>query len=58
MDFYQLRKTLVWKDVYTGRGSWNVTYYYPYSGILQVEFDTWQEAMDEAVKIEKWRQFI
>jgi hypothetical protein len=35
--------------------NWRCTYYLPYSNVLYVEFDSWEEAMNEAAKVEKGR---
>lgn len=57
MEYATGYKTRVWKDRYRQQ-NWFVTYHYPYSGLLEVDYPTWQEAMDEAERVEKWREFL
>ena len=34
-------------------GRWRVDYYMPYSGRLYVDYETWDEAMQEACQVEE-----
>lgn len=39
-------------------GAWWLSYTLPYSGPMEMDFDTWQEAMDGACEVERGRDWI
>lgn len=53
-DDGELNKTRVWKY----DGSWRCTYYFPYGGLMDSDFDTWQDAMDFAWQMLEQRQWV
>lgn len=42
----------------TPNGAWRVDYVLPYSGRLYVDFNTWDEAWEEACGIEMYRAYV
>jgi hypothetical protein len=36
-------------------GAWWLSYTYPYGGPMEMDFDSWQEAMDAACAVESGR---
>ena len=58
VGYYDRDEETMKTTIRKANSSWTIQYYFPYSGVMEASFYTFEEAIQEANDIEKQKAFI